>query len=238
MKARALFYIYILVSVLPSYGQTEHASYGFKGRVKSVIYYIYQDVNLDKNGNLIDAKIIDAKVQPFIERAMYFDKKGNIDSTIEVLSEGRFYEKYITYHSHVSNKLRSTIKYRYYLNDVIDETKYTWSESNAKCSFKGKGITSFNRGHRILSYNHRESRGEYIQETKKGELLLKESYKNEFDDNWNLVKTNYTNSEKGDYTILYEYDELDEVGNYTQVKLIYEDSKKLQRFIQKAFTYY
>ena len=69
-------------------------------------------------------------------------------------------------------------------------------------------------------------------------MLLKESYKNEFDDNWNLVKTNYTNSEKGDYTILYEYDELDEIGNYTQVKLIYEDSKKLQRFIQKAFTYY
>lgn len=233
MKARALIFIHILMSSLSINGQTELSSYGFKGRVKSVIYYIYHDVNLDENG-----KMVDAKVRPFIERAMYFDKIGNIDSTVEVLSEGRFFEKYITYHSHGGNRLKSTIKYRYYLNDVMDETKYTWSESNTKCSFKGKGVNSFTKGHRILSYNHRESKGEYIQETKKGELLLKESYKNEFDGNWNLVKTKYSNSQKGDYTILYEYDEMDEMGNYTQVKLIYEDTKKLQRFIRKEFTYY
>jgi hypothetical protein len=49
-----------------------------------------------------------------------------------------------------------------------------------------------------------------------------------------LLKRNTTNSQKGDYTILYEYDEMDEMGNYTQVKLIYEDTKKLQRFIPKG----
>jgi hypothetical protein len=224
--------LFVLVSNT-LYSQTDIASYGFKGRVKMVKYYVYNDARFDSFGNYIDEKN-----QPFIEKAIFFDKIGNIDSVVEVLSEGRFYEKYITRHVHSGNRIRSTIKYRYYTNEVIEEVKYTWSEKNTRCDFKGTGISLFTKGYRELSYNHRESKGSYEQETKKGVEVLKESYKNEFDDSWNLVKTQYNNARKGIYTISYDYNEMDETGNYTQVKLIYEDSKKLQRFIKKEFYYY
>lgn len=224
------FFIFIYGSVS---SQTDLASYGLKGRVKFVKYSIYNEASFDSFD-----KYIDEKRRPFIEKTLYFDKKGNIDSVVEVLAEGRFFEKYITYHVHTSNRIKSTIKYRYYTNEVMEEVKYTWSEKNSKCEFKGKGIATFTKGFRILSYNHRESKGEYIQETKKGEVLLMESYKNEFDGNWNLIKTQYNHATKGLYSIIYEYDDMDEMGNYQEVKLIYEDSKKLQRFIKKEFDYY
>lgn len=233
MNYRAtLIYLLVLFSKIVA-AQTDLNSYGFKGRVKAVIYRIHNEANFDSFG-----KFIDEKRQPFIEKAIYFDKVGNIDSIVEILSEGRFFEKYITYHTHGGNRIRSTIKYRYYTNEVIEEVKYTWTEGNSKCSFKGKGITTMTSGYRKLTYNHRESKGEYIQETKKGVVLLKESYKNEFDGNWNLVKTIYTNDKTGIYTIVYDYDDMDDSGNYTLVKLVYEETKKLQRLVQKEFHYY
>lgn len=218
---------------LSVYSQSELATYGFKGKVRIVYSKIYQDPKLDASG-----KPIIANQQPFIERKLYFDTRGNIDSVVEVLSEGRYFEKYITYHSHIGKKLKSTIKYRYYTNEVIEEMSYNWSDRNMKCSYKGIGISNFTTGHRIFTYNYRESKGEYIQETKKGTLTLKESYKNEFDTYWNLVKTTYTNAQKGNYSILYYYDQMDSMGNYKQVSLIYEDTKKMQRYIEREFLYF
>lgn len=213
--------------------QTDLASYGFKARVRSVKYSIFNEARFDSFG-----KFIDEKRRPFIEKTLYFDRRGNIDSVVEVLAEGRFFEKYITYHVHTGNRIKSTVKYRYYTNEVMEEVKYTWSEKNTKCDFKGVGISTFTKGYRIMTYNHRESKGEYMQETKKGEQLLKESYKNEFDGNWNLIKTQYNHATNGLYSIIYEYDEMDDKGNYQEVKLIYEVTKKLQRFIKKEFDYY
>jgi len=233
MKYKITPIILVLSISLSVYTQTDLSSYGYKGRVKAVVYRIYNEASFDTDG-----KFIDEKKQPYIEKILYFDKIGNIDSVVEVLSEGKFFEKYITYHTHSGNKIRSTIKYRYYTNEVIEEMKYSWSDKNSKCSFKGVGISKMVSGYRILAYNHRENKGEYMIETKRGVLLLKESYKNEFDAHWNLIKTYYSNAQKGDYIIDYEYDEMDEMGNYTQVKLVYDDSKKLQRFIQKEFAYY
>lgn len=220
-------------SVYALRAQTDLAAYGFKGQVKAVYYYIYNEARFDADG-----KFIDEKKQPYIEKALFFDKKGNIDSVVEVLSEGRFYEKYISIHVHVGNRIKSVTKYRYYTNEVMEETKYLWTEKNLKCSFKGVGFSTLSKGYKVLAFNHRESRGEYETETKKGVLLLKESYKNEFDTYWNLLKTHYNNAEKGNYTIVYDYDDMDDMGNYQQVKLLYEDSKKLQRFILKKFYYH
>ncbi len=233
MKHRTALLLMLVSGLHTVSAQTDLVTYGFKGRVRAVIYRIYNEAKFDSFG-----KYIDERKQPYIEKAIYFDKIGNIDSVVEVLSEGHFFEKYITYHTHSGNKIRSTIKYRYYTNEVIEETKYTWSEGNSKCIFKGKGILTLTSGFRKLSYNHRESKGEYSQETKKGVILLKEAYKNEFDDHWNLIKTHYSNDAKGFYTIVYTYDEMDDTGNYQQVKLMYEDTKKLQRFIKKEFIYY
>ena len=227
-----LVYFFIFIPYFIS-SQTDLASYGFKGSVKSVKYSIFNEASFDSFG-----KYIDEKRQPFIEKILYFDKKGNIDSVVEVLAEGRFFEKYKTFHVHTGNRIKSTIKYRYYTNEVMEEVKYVWSDKNTKCDFNGKGISTFTKGYRILSYNHRESKGEYLQETKKGDILLKESYKNEFDGNWNLIRTIYNNEKKGVYSVVYEYDEMDESGNYTEVKLFYEDTKELQRFIKKEFDYY
>jgi len=233
MKYRAELVLFLVLKIYTVSAQTDLALYGFKGRVKAAIYRIHNDASFDSFGKFIDEKKI-----PYIEKALYFDKIGNIDSVVEILSEGHFFEKFITYHTHGGNRIRSTIKYRYHTNDVIEETRYTWSESNSKCSFKGKGISTLTSGFRKLAYNQRESLGEYLQETKKGVVLLKEAYRNEFDSKWNLLKTIYSSDSKGVYVIVYDYDEMDETGNYTQVKLIYEDTKKLQRFIQKEFIYY
>jgi hypothetical protein len=233
MKYKVILVSFSILFINYLSSQTEIASYGFKGKVKSVKYSIYNEASFDSFG-----KYIDEKRRPFIEKTLFFDKKGNIDSVVEVLAEGRFFEKYITYHVHTGNRIKSTIKYRYYTNEVMEEVKFTWSQKNTRCDFRGLGFSTFTKGYRLLSYNYRESKGEYMQETKKGEVLLKESYKNEFDGKWNLTRTFYNNASKGMYNIVYEYDEMDEVGNYSEVKLFYEDSRKLQRFIKKEFNYY
>lgn len=233
MKTRNSFLLLLSLSIGNVFAQTDLKSYGFKGMVKSVTYRIYKDYGTDEKG-----RFDPEKSSLYIDKTMYFDKQGNMDSVVETLSEGRFFEKFITYYHHIGVRLKSSIKYRYYTNDVIEEMKYVWSEYNTKCSFKGSGLTQLTQGYRILLYTGRDSKGYYKQETKRGITVLEEWYKNEFDDNATLVRTTYSNAEKGDYSIRYEYDEIDDMGNPTQVKLIYEDTKKLQRFILKEFQYF
>jgi hypothetical protein len=86
MKRRTALLLMLVSGLYTVSAQTDLVSYGFKGRVRAVIYRIYNEAKFDSFG-----KYIDEKNQPYIEKAIYFDKIGNIDSVVEVLSEGQVF---------------------------------------------------------------------------------------------------------------------------------------------------
>lgn len=227
-----LIFLFLIIPLF-TLSQSDIYSYGFKGKVKSVKYYIYNDCILNPESEF-DPKLNSI----YIEKILHFNLKGNIDSIVETLYEGKLFEKMITYNYYLNNRIKSHKKYRYYSNDILEEMKYSWSDRNQLIDFKGVGIDKKITGHRKLLYNYREGSGEYIIKNKKGVEILHETYHNDFDSYWNLTKTRYLNPTKGSYNMIYEYDKMDSVGNYQHVKLIYEETKKIQRFIIKQYEYY
>ena len=197
MRTCLMYLSIFLISLSSIQGQTDLKIYGFSGKVKIVKYFVYNEISIledsswDRENSIL-----------FSEKKLCFDKSGNLDSMVESFHRGRFFEKYITYYNHSSNRLKSSKKYRYYTNELIEEMNYTWTDGHQKCKFKGVGIKSFTKGERVLYYNHREKKGSYRIESMKGVLQLKESYKNESDGYWNLIQTKYSNANTGDYNIL------------------------------------
>lgn len=229
---KIILYIFLL-QYLTFYGQTDKTAYGFHGKVKQVTYYIYNDCPQDStqlwNEDLCPLSAI---------RTMYFDKNGNIVKSIDEVYTNGIKEKFQTEYNLVNNHLKSSIRYRFGTNDVLEEVKYKWAIDKRHCSFKGIGLTTFSEGTRMLNIRNREIGGSYSTRTKKGRVLLDESYINEIDSFEILIKTKYLNQDKGDYTILYTYKNFDENKNALEVILKFEETKKIQRFIKKEFEYY
>jgi len=213
--------------------QTDIQSFGFKGNVKTVKYSIY--TNFTKHDS---AHLTANKNDLISERYLYFNTIGNIDSTIETLYDMDKTEKLITHFHYANKKLKSTKKYRFGYNDVVEEVKYKYDEKEKTYEFKGISVSSFTGGHRKLDSNYREIEGDYFQKSKKGVIHTSESYINIIDSTGNLIKTKFFNQIKGDYTILYKYKIIDAKENVIQIVLLYENAETIFRFIKKEFTYY
>ncbi len=225
---------FIILSFLTINAQTDKEAYGFYERVKKVTYYIYNDCPIDST------QLWQEDLCPINNiKTMYFDKDGNIYKSIDELFGNGTSEKFLTEYNHVHKRLKSYTRYRMGTKDILEDTKFNWSMNNRHCSFKGIGLTTFTDGSRLLNKKNREIGGSYATRTKKGKQLLKESYTNEIDSSTGvLLKTNYTNQENGDYSILYSYYGYDKKKNASEVVLRYADTKKVQRYIRKEFEYY
>jgi hypothetical protein len=231
MKNIVIFFFIIQTASISA--QTDKAGFGIHGKIKKLTYYIYNDCQLDSSEiwqeDLCQLNAI---------KIMYFNVEGNIYQMIDELSTNFIKEKFITEYIHVNNRLKSSRRYRFYTNDLLEELKYGWSGDNLICTFKGKGLTTFTEGTRLVNWRHREVGGSYMTKTHKGQILLQESYRNEIDSTNTLLHTNYKNNDKGDYSIDYSYSQKDEFKNPTMVILRYADTKKIQRYIRKEFEYY
>lgn len=228
-----LVILILLTQFQTLFSQTDKAAYGFHGKVKQVTYYIYNDCQIDST------QIWHEDLCPLSAiRTMYFDKNGNIFKSIDEVYTNGVKEKFLTEYNLGNNQLKSYIRFRFGTKDVIEDVKFKWSIDRRHCTFKGIGISTFSEGTRMLNIKNREIGGSYSTRTKKGKILLNESYINEIDSFDILIKTKYLNEEKGDYTILYTYKNFDENKNALQVILKFEESRKIQRFIRKEFEYY
>lgn len=225
--------VILVLLCLSTNAQTDKAAYGFQGKVKKITYYIYNDCQLDST------QIWQEDLCPMSAmRIMYFDKEGNMYKSIDELYGNGTQEKFLTEYNHVFNRIKSSKRYRLGTKAVLEEMKFFWSMDNRHCAFKSVGLTTFSEGTRLLNWRNREVGGSYSTRTKKGKQLLNESYTNEIDSFGTLVKTNYSNAESGNYTIVYSYHIKDEYKNAMEVVLRFADTKKVQRYIRKEFEYY
>jgi hypothetical protein len=226
-------FLLLLFSSIEFQAQTDKAAFGIHGKIKKLTYYIYNDCQIDSsdvwNEDLCQLNAL---------KIMYFNEDGNIYKSIDELSTNFIIEKFVTDFVHVNSRIKSSRRYRFYTNDLLEELKFNWSNDNQTCTFKGKGLTTFTEGTRLVNWRYREIGGSYTTKTQKKQIILNESYRNEIDTTNTLLRTHYKNNDKGDYTIDYSYYQKDEFKNPTIVILRYADTKKVQRYIRKEFEYY
>ena len=224
MKLKIIIF-FLFCTIINAQSLYNKQLYGYKGKIKSVISYVYENIDFTKN--------IEATSYKYKTKSI-FDEQGELTETNrDIKSSNQIY----TFKSkYISNK-DQVLQLRYDIeNKLTDSISYTKINKNFwKIDGNNVGLQIITFGEQVLDDFGRDLSSKYTDyENKK--VIKTFSYENILENNL-IVKT-LTNINNQEIVEFYEYSNFDENTNPKKIVIFGSDKKKVKKIIVREFTYY